>query len=71
MVGGLFLLLIGIFLGVNIARVGERARHGGHESPPADERPRIGPKPKVDWGAINLDLSAPRSSDAAKDRTSF
>ena len=71
MVGGLFLLLIGIFLGVNIARVGERARHGGHESPPADERPRIGPEPQVDWGAINLDLSAPRSSDAAKDRTSF
>lgn len=63
MVGGLFLLLMGIFLGVNIARVGERARHGGHESPPADERPRITPKPKVDWGSINLDLSSGASKD--------
>ncbi len=57
MVGSLFLLLIGIFLGVNIARVGERARHGDPKAA-REELPRITPQPKVDWGSINLDLSA-------------
>ena len=64
-VGGLFLLLMGIFFGVNLGRVGERARHGDPKDA-HEERPRIAPKPKVDWGSINLDLSAP---DSGKDRT--
>lgn len=57
-VGGLFLLLIGLFLGVNLGRLGERARQGDPKAIRA-ELPRITPKPKVDWGSINLDLSAP------------
>jgi hypothetical protein len=61
-VGGLFLLLIGLFFGVNLGRVGERARHGDPKDA-HDERPRATPQPKVDWGSINLDLS-----DAGKDR---
>lgn len=60
-VGGLFLLLMGIFFGVNLGRVGERARHGDPAKDAHDERPRITPQPKVDWGSINLDLSAPES----------
>jgi hypothetical protein len=62
-VGGLFLLLMGIFFGVNLGRVGERARHGDPAKAAHDDRPRIAPKPKVDWGSINLDLS-----DVDKDR---
>ena len=62
-VGGLFLLLIGLFFGVNLGRVGERARHGEPTKNTHDDRPRVVPKPKVDWGSINLDLS-----DAGKDR---
>jgi hypothetical protein len=63
-VGGLFLLLMGLFLGVNLGRLGERARAGDPKA--QDDRPRVVPKPKVDWGAINLDLS----SDPGKDRKS-
>lgn len=63
MVGGLFLLLIGLFFGVNLGRVGERARHGDSAKAPHDDQPRATPKPKVDWGSINLDLS-----DSDKDR---
>lgn len=62
-VGGLFLLLIGLFFGVNLGRVGERARHGDPVKDTHDDRPRVVPKPKVDWGSINLDLS-----DTGKDR---
>ncbi len=58
-VGGLFLLLMGIFFGVSLGRVGERARHGNAAKDVHDDRPRITPQPKVDWGSINLDLSAP------------
>ncbi len=57
-VGGLFLLLMGIFFGVNLGRVGERARHGDPKAA-REELPRMTPQPKVDWGSINLDLSAP------------
>ena len=64
-VGGLFLLLIGLFFGVNLGRVGERARHGSAPKEPHDDRPRATPQPKVDWGSINLDLSSP-----AKDKAS-
>lgn len=65
-VGGLFLLLMGIFFGVNLGRVGERARYGDPKDA-REERPRVSPKPKVDWGSINLDLSAPASDkDSAK-----
>jgi hypothetical protein len=64
-VGGLFLLLMGIFLGVNLGRVGERARHGDSRKEAHDDRPRVTPKPKVDWGAINLDLSAPAKDQSA------
>lgn len=68
-VGGLFLLLMGIFLGVNLGRVGERARHGEHTKSTHDDRPRAAPKPKVDWGSINLDLSSGTSSDSGKDQS--
>lgn len=57
-VGGLFLLLIGLFFGVNLGRVGERARHGDLVKGAHDDQPRITPQPKVNWGSINLDLSA-------------
>ena len=63
-VGGLTLLLIGLFFGVNLGRVGERARHGDPAKAQHDDRPRATPTPKVDWGSINLDLS-----DAGKDRS--
>lgn len=67
-VGGLFLLLIGLFLGVNLGRLGERARMGDPKAI-REELPRVAPKPKVDWGSINLDLSAPTSKAAdARDR---
>ena len=67
-VGGLFLLLIGLFFGVNLGRVGERARHGDPKAA-REELPRITPQPKVNWGSINLDLSAPDSGNGArKDR---
>ena len=67
-VGGLFLLLMGIFFGVNLGRVGERARHGDPKAA-REELPRVTPKPKVNWEAINLDLSAPDSGNGArKDR---
>lgn len=68
-VGGLFLLLIGLFFGVNLGRLGERARQGDPKAI-REERPRIMPKPKVDWGSINLDLSAPASKKrGAQDHT--
>jgi hypothetical protein len=54
---------MGIFFGVNLGRIGERARHGHPGKDAHDDRPRIAPKPKVDWGSINLDLS-----DAGQDR---
>jgi len=57
-VGGLFLLLIGLFFGVNLGRLGERARMGDPKAI-REELPRVMPKPRVDWGSINLDLSAP------------
>lgn len=68
-VGGLFLLLMGIFFGVNLGRVGERARHGDPKAA-REELPRITPQPKVSWGSINLDLSAPESkTDTAAKRS--
>lgn len=65
-VGGLFLLLIGISFGVSLGRVGERARHGDPAKQAREDRPRTMPKPKADWGSINLDLSAP---DPSKDHS--
>ena len=56
-VGGLFLLLMGLFFGVNLGRVGERARHGDAKDA-HDDKPRLTKQPKVDWSSINLDLSS-------------
>ena len=66
-VGGLFLLLMGLFFGVNLGRVGERARHGEPGKATHDDRPRATPQPKVDWGSISLDLSSP-ADDKPRDR---
>lgn len=69
-VGGLFLLLMGLFFGVSLGRVGEQARHGHSTMPNDDDRPRM-TQPKVDWGSINLDLSTPDTKKGSgKDRLS-
>jgi hypothetical protein len=60
----LTLLLLGLQLGVALGRTGETARHGKGVHIDNDERPRATPQPRVDWGSINLDLSAP-----AKDKS--
>mgnify|MGYP000117202978 CR=1 FL=1 len=58
-VGSLTLLLLGLQIGVSLGRAGESARHGKAEKSAQDDRPRVTPQPKVNWGSINLDLSAP------------
>ena len=64
-VGSLTLLLLGLQLGVSLGRAGEKARQGEQAKPEHDDQPRVTPQPKVNWGAINLDLSSP-----AKDKAS-
>ena len=64
-VGCLTLLLLGLQLGVSLGRAGEKARQGDHAKSDHDDRPRVTPQPKVNWGSIDLDLSSP-----AKDKTS-
>ena len=58
-VGSLTLLLLGLQLGVSLGRAGEKARQGEQAKPEHDDQPRATPQPKVNWGAINLDLSSP------------
>ncbi len=64
-VGSLTLLLLGLQLGVSLGRAGEKARQNDHAKPDHDDRPRVTPQPRVNWGSIDLDLSSP-----AKDKTS-
>ncbi len=63
----LTLLLLGLQLGVSLGRTGESARHGKDHKTDHDDRPRAGAQPKVDWGSINLDLSAP-TQDKSRDQ---
>ncbi len=63
-VGSLTLLLLGLQLGVSLGRAGEKARQGEHAKSDHDDLPRVTPQPKVNWGAIDLDLSSP-----GKDKT--
>lgn len=58
-VGSLTLLLLGLQLGVSLGRAGEKARQGALAQSDHDDRPRVTPQPKVNWGSIDLDLSAP------------